>query len=148
MKALTRFLLPTLGLLLLAGCASPVESRIKSNAATFYALDPQTREKIRQQIVEIGYTPDMVYIAMGAPTERREQITEKGSTIVWSYKTTSMEYQGTSVRHRRSVVIDPRTGRSYMVMQPVVTDHYEENVDESLRIEFKDGRVSSIERNQ
>ncbi len=132
--------------LVFAGCNS-LDSRIRANQAAFSALDPQTQQKIRQQIVEVGYTPDMVYMAYGEPTRKSFKSNEKGSFMTWSYQVSHDEYEGSSLHYRRSVAVDPRTGRRVIVHRPVVTDYYSEQNEEILRVEFKDGRVTSIEQN-
>ena len=48
----------------------------------------------------------------------------------------------------RVVVVDPRTGRRAILIQPIYSDVYEETEDEAVRIEFKDGKVSSIETSE
>ena len=132
-------------LALLAGC-NAVDSRIRQNEATFRALDPETQQKLRNKKVEVGYTPDMVYIALGNPTSRTERSTAEGQTMIWIYSTSRTEYAGRAVTHeRRTVVIDPRTGRRALLVQPIMSDVYEETEEEAVRVEFKDGKVKSIE---
>ena len=66
--------------------------------------------------------------------------------MIWSYTSSSTEYAGRALTHtRRVVVVDPRTGRRAVLIQPVYTDVYRETEDEDVRIEFKDGKVTSIE---
>ncbi len=141
----TTSLLLCLLLALMAGC-NTVDSRIRKNEASFRALDPATQEKLRGGKVEVGYTPEMVYIALGRPTTRTERSTADGQTMIWSYTSSSTEYAGRALTHtRRVVVVDPRTGRRAILFQPVYTDVYRETEDEDVRIEFRDGKVTSIE---
>jgi hypothetical protein len=144
MSRFTTLLLCSL-LALVAGCNS-VDSRIRKNEATFRALDPETQDKLRAGKVEVGYTPDMVFIALGKPTTKTERSTKDGQTMVWTYTSTSTEYAGKALTHtRRVVVVDPRTGRRAILIQPVYSDVYRETEDEDVRVEFKDGKVTSIE---
>ncbi len=53
-------------LALLAGCQT-VDTRIKEKPEVFASLDKAVQDKIKQGIIEIGYTPDMVWLALGAP---------------------------------------------------------------------------------
>jgi hypothetical protein len=131
--------------LLFAGCSS-LDSRIHANQATFNALDPATQQKIRQQIVEVGYTPDMVYMAYGEPTKKTFKQNEKGSFMTWSYQARYDEYEGSSLHYRRAVAVNPRTGQRVLVERPVVTNYYSEQSEEMIRVEFKDGKVTSIEQ--
>ena len=75
----TRFTLVAVALaaLSLAGC-STVNSRIKEKSATFQSLDAEAQEKLRQSIIEIGNSFDMVYIALGQPDEKVERTTAAG----------------------------------------------------------------------
>lgn len=140
-------LLSLLAALMLAGC-NTLDSRIKKNEALFRSLDPATQQKLRNKTVEIGYTPDMVYIALGDPTEKSVRTTEKGTLMTWSYQNSYDEYEGTAVYYQRTVMVDPKTGLRYIVNRPVSADVYSEQTEELLRIEFKDGLVSSIEQSK
>ncbi|MBS0663936.1 MAG: hypothetical protein JSR48_11785 [Verrucomicrobia bacterium] len=131
---------------LLAGC-STIESRIKEKAPAFAALDATTQAKIQRGVVELGYTPDMVYMALGAPEERHERKTPKGLTEVWSYQSTREEFAGTGlVGYSPVVVHNPRTGARYVYLDPIYSDFYREFTQEDMRIVFHDGHVVAIEQ--
>ena len=141
-------LLSAVCLLTLTGC-STIDSRIKSNQALFDSLPAETQKKLREHVVEVGYTPAMVFIAIGDPDGRKDKITKDSSTQIWSYRERHDEYAGTGVSHyRRALVRDARTGRVYAIVQPVYADYYSEESQEVLRIEFKDGKVISIEKSE
>ena len=70
-------LLIAFALLSLSGC-NTFEQRSEEKAAVFYQLDKATQEKLRQGEVELGFTTDMVFIALGRPDYKSEQITAKG----------------------------------------------------------------------
>lgn len=145
MKAL--LLLGALGAaLLLAGC-NTLDRRIQQNASTFNSLDPQTQEKLRKGVVELGYTSTMVYIALGAPDEKRDNLTKEGRTTDWIYNTYRQDYAGTAhVGYRRYFAVDPTTGRRVVWVEPVYADVYRDRVEPRIRISFKDDRVSAIEQ--
>ncbi|MDB6169960.1 MAG: hypothetical protein JWM88_2824 [Verrucomicrobia bacterium] len=131
---------------LLAGC-STIDSRIKENPALFSSLDPQTQADLRKGGVQVGYTSDMVYIALGAPDERSERVTSAGRETVWIYTTTYEEYAGTAhVGYRRVFVRNPRTGAAAVFLEPVYSDVYQDRTEERIRITFRDGRVVAIEQ--
>jgi len=139
-------LLPLAGLLLFAGC-STVDKRIEQKSAVFAELDAATQEKLRQGIVEIGYTPDMVYIALGEPDDKREKISAAGRELTWIYTSYKQEYAGTGVAgHRRVVIHDPIAKRSYIMWEPVVVDVYNNRIDDRIRVSFRDGKVTVIEQ--
>ena len=135
-------------LLLAAGCQT-VETRIRENPQLFASLDPETQAKIRQGIIDIGYTEDMVYLALGAPDQKREARSAAGSQTVWIYNTYFERYDGTRfVGYNRRVYFDPYV-RTYRVhYYPVYADTYRPEVEERIRVVFENGRVSVIEQSR
>lgn len=135
-----------LTLVLLAGC-STINSRIEKNAAVFDAFPAETQARIRKGIVEVGDTPDMVYIAMGAPSEKRSRRSATRDRETWIYSVYYQDWVGrTFVGYRRVVVYDEKTKRSYVYHEPVYEDIYRNRKEDRIRIEFEDGAVTSIEQ--
>lgn len=140
------FFLLALAAVLLSGC-STIKSRIEEKASTFAALDAPTQEKIRKGMVELNYTPDMVYMALGRADERSLRTTAKGQEEIWVYTSTYEEYMGTAhAGYRRVYVHNPRTGATYVYLDPVYTDVYQDKVQENIRIIFRNGKVEAIEQ--
>jgi len=145
----TRHFLPLLagvGILILAGCQT-VESRIKEKPEVFASVDRATQEKIKQGIIDLGYTEDMVYLALGSPDQKRESVNASGRTVTWIYNTYYTRYDGTQMMgYHRRVYYDPylRTYRLYYA--PVFADAYREDKEERIRIVFTDGKATSIEQ--
>lgn len=132
--------------LALTGC-STVESRIQEKSATFSALNPEQQKVLKEGRVEVGFTEEMAYIALGQPDLVRERQTAQGTVKVWTFLSYSEEYAGTHrTGFRRFVAIDPKTGRAIVHYVPVDTAIYRERVDEVLRVEFIDGKVTAIEQ--
>lgn len=145
MKLISPFLALLLGVAL-AGCDT-FDRRAQQKAATFESLAPEEREKLRQGVIEIGNTPDMVYIALGNPDERRESATPDGREMVWVYNSYHQEYEGQFYSgYRRILVYDPRTRRYFVYHDPVYTDVYSEHEEEKIRIKFQNDRVVEIEQ--
>lgn len=144
-----RFSLSLLAVLLgvtLVGCDT-FERRASQKAATFEALAPDQREKLRQGVIELGNTPDMVYIALGRPNETREKATPAGRETVWFYNSYYQEYEGQlNAGYRRFVVYDPGLRRYLVYYEPVYTDVYSEHEEEKIRVKFRDDRVVEIEQ--
>lgn len=135
-------------LALLAGC-STLDSRIEENQALFASLDPATQAKLRERTVEVGFTPEMVYIALGRPDTKSEKITAKGSEQTWIYLTYYQEYAGQALTHYRRVAVrNPKTGRVAIFIEPVYTSVYTEESEEKIRVSFVDGKVVSIEQDK
>lgn len=132
-------------LLLLTGC-STINSRINANVALFETLPADTQEKLRKGIVEVGFTPEMVYIAMGEPNERRSARSASRERTTWVYKVYFRDWVGrTLVGYERIVVYDPETKKTYVYHEPVYRDFYRDRTEERVRIMFENGAVSVIE---
>jgi outer membrane protein assembly factor BamE (lipoprotein component of BamABCDE complex) len=69
-------------LLAVSGC-NTIDHRIGEKSDAFNQLDPKAQAEIRQGGVQVGYTPDMVYMALGKPDKI------EGNT--WYYKLYSEE---------------------------------------------------------
>lgn len=139
-------LLTCLAALVLAGC-STVQSRIEEKSTVFNALPAETQSRIQQGLVDVGYTPDMVYIAMGNADKVIERSTTDGNETVWIYNSYYQEYEGSRFAgYRRSVYYDNRIKAYRVFYEPVRADIYSDRVEEVARVVFKNGKVASIEQ--
>jgi hypothetical protein len=140
-------LLPTLLLFwaaLAAGC-STFQGRATEKAAVFGALDPATQARLKDGRLQPGDTVDMAYIALGEPDEKRDQLTAEGSAVVWIYHTYWRDYQGEEVVGYQPVRPgSPKAGPP--LYAPVTHSVYQDREEEYLRVTFKDGKVTVIER--
>jgi hypothetical protein len=145
MKTHFPVLLAAAAALLLAGC-STFESRSKEKAAVFNSLDTSTQERLKKGEIALGDTAEMVYLALGNPDERISKTTADGETMDWVYNVYWQEYAGSvTTGYRRFVVYDRGSKRYVVYYQPVRSDLYQQRVDERVRVEMKNGRVSSVE---
>lgn len=129
------------------GACSTVKSRIEEKASVFNALDSETQARLRQGIVDVGYTPDMVYIAMGRPDQTKEKQTAEGIDTTWIYNEYWQEYQGTQfVGYRRIVYYDPVARAYRYYYEPVHADVYRDRTQQKTRVVYKNGKVSVIEQ--
>lgn len=132
--------------LLFAGC-STIDSRIKEKSAAFAAVDAPTQDKIRLGRVEVGFTTDLVYIALGGPDERTTKTSATSTDETWIYNSYYQDYLGSAhTGYRRYVVIDPKTKQPVVFYEPVYTPIYRDRVEERIRIAFTAGKVDSIEQ--
>jgi hypothetical protein len=147
MKLPSVFLPLSLGLFfVLAGCQS-VETRIKEKPELFAALDLETQEKIKQGIIDLGFTEDMVYLALGKPDERKESVSANGQTLTWIYNSYYERYEGTHhAGYYRRVYFDPYLHSYRVHYRPVLVDTYSSEKEERIRVVFKDGKVTVIEQ--
>ena len=144
-RLLTTFMLAA-SLGFITGCQS-VDSRIKEKPEVFAKLDAATQDKVKQGIIEIGYTEDMVYLALGAPDHKRESISPAGQTVTWIYSTYYNRYDGgVYAGYHRSVYFDPYLRAYRMYYRPVFADTYVQEKEERIRIVFKDGKAYVIEQ--
>ena len=132
-------------LLAFTGC-STISSRIDQKSEVFAALPVDDQARLRRGEVAVGDTSDMVYIALGEPTRRREITTSGATRAEWIYRVYDERYEGSHFAgYRRAVAIDPRTGRRFIYLEPQYADVYSEHTEDRLRIVFEDGRVTVIE---
>jgi hypothetical protein len=128
----------------IAGCAHTPAHRIERNPEVFASFSPEVQEKIRAGRIELGFTPPMVDLALGAPNRRATRETEQGVAEVWLY-TRLDERRIEPVFMPVPVYVRGRGGAGYAVPEMVWVDReiWQERV--YLRVEFMDGRVSGIE---
>src|SRR5690606_35869112 len=70
----------------LAGCAtSTVDSRIAERRELFDSFALDVREKIAAGRVDLGFTPEMVAMALGEPSRTVERRSLNERTEVWYY---------------------------------------------------------------
>ncbi len=145
---LVRLGLVSLVIIGLSAC-STFQRRAEEKSTVFRALDAATQARLEARQIEVGDTQDMVYIALGAPDEKREQLDAGGKTTTWIYSAYWQEYQGTRmVGYRRQVIYDPAS-KSYRVYhEPDFQPIYAPRMEDRVRITFQDGRVTVIEQAQ
>ncbi|MCU0792146.1 MAG: hypothetical protein MUE42_04700 [Opitutaceae bacterium] len=129
----------------LAGCQS-FASRAKEKAGVFDSLDADTRARLERREIRVGDTPDMVYIALGRPTEKQEITTASGPSSVWLYSVSWQQYEGTRlVGYRREFVADPGSKNPRVIYTPDYQPIYTPRVEDRTRVVFQGGRVTSVE---
>lgn len=140
MKSITFSFAAALLALGLVACSTP-DSRIRRNPEIFSRLAPAQQEMIRHGQVGLGFTPDMVKLALGDPDRVIQRQDEKGTSEIWSYVT----YEGPNGMllyrgwyHRYYDWGDPRF--------PYYLDYPARRDREHFRVVFKDGKVTSIEQ--
>ena len=77
----------TIGLLgLLGGGCQSVDERIKQHPDVFQELSAAEQERLRDRIVKLGDSPELVMIAFGKPDKEERVITSNGrERVVWTY---------------------------------------------------------------
>ncbi len=72
--------------LLLAGCASTPQDRISQNRAIYESFPAEVQRKISAGQVDVGFTPDMVSLALGKPDQKLIRADAGGQSEVWVYE--------------------------------------------------------------
>ncbi len=124
----------------LSGCVTP-----KPTTAT--TLEPKIQAKVKRGIVEPGYTPEMVYLALGKPTSPKDNLVDATRDGTWVYENfVQNERDFIKAGFRRRVVFDPVKRSDVIVTEPVDPRLFPNLQPHSLHITFRDGRVSEITR--
>lgn len=144
MKTKLLVLLPLFGAALLLGACSTINSRINEKGSVFYSLDPATRAKIEHGDVGLGFTPDMVYIALGRPDAKRYLTTADGTSETWIYSSYYDDYDGAAFigYHRWG---GWNRGFYRMYWEPAYAPYYPV-ISDDVRVTFRNGRVATIDQ--
>jgi hypothetical protein len=131
---------------LFAGC-NTFNSRARQMSGVYDSLPASEQQRLQKGAINVGDTPEMVYIALGNPDERRELLTADGAQNTWVYKSYWQQYEGTAWLGYRRIIVPSRTGRGYVIFhEPVTQDVYRTLVDEVIRVSFANGVVSQVEQ--
>ncbi|MDX2187558.1 MAG: hypothetical protein SFV32_11545 [Opitutaceae bacterium] len=139
-RLLPLFAAASLLLAFLSGCSTP-ESRIAKQPELFASLQPGDQELVRQGKVAVGFTPDMVKLALGDADKVWVRTDAAGTNEVWSYTTYESDagvYLYRGYYHRWHYRGDP--------LYPYYLTVPSRREREEIRLQFKDGRVSVVEQ--
>ncbi len=122
---------------LLAACSSTPDARIAKRQSAFNQYPSAVQKKIHAGEVDIGFTPEMVVLALGEPARQFTHQSTTGTAEIWIYHDNGPRFSigigvGSFGRHSAtSVGVSTSTG-GY-------------DPEEKMRVEFRDGRVTAIE---
>jgi len=127
---------------LVAGCASP-KSRIEKNPELFASFPPEVQANVQQGKIDVGYTQDMVDMALGAPDRKYTRKSATGTVEVWSY----VGYFTKTDRQRvqADVRVRDASGVTRTVNDWFWVDVQQRNEYEKFRVEFDGTKVAAIE---
>jgi hypothetical protein len=139
--------LPLLGLasalLLAAGCSTPA-SRIEANPEAFARLNPEQQSLVRAGQIGLGFSTEAVRLALGDPDRTTVRTDARGETVIWHFLTYEAGGQilFTGHFHRGYRGGGWGWGASY----PYYLDYPARTVRDRFRVEFHDGKVTAITR--
>jgi len=121
---------------LLAGCSTP-DSRIAKNRTVFDQLPAEVQQKIRAGRVEVGFTAEMVQLALGEPDRVFTRRSEQGETEVWGYQDHGPRF---------SIGLGVGTGGRHSAFGGgVAMTSGGHDPDEKIRVEFRGGKVTAVD---
>ena len=133
-----RQLLLLLSLFLLAGCASTPEKRIAREPELFAGFPPEIQEQIREGTIALGFTPEMVRLALGEPDRIVSRQTTGGRSEFWIYLGSYLVSDTYTVRDFGRF----SRGRYGHIM----VDQTRQEFYEQIRLEFRDGMVVAADQ--
>lgn len=84
MKTPASIVLCTAVALALAAC-STTGSRIRERQALFDSYPEHVQQNLHSGVIEVGYTPEMVLIALGEPDRKADVVTPDGDSQLWTW---------------------------------------------------------------
>jgi hypothetical protein len=139
-------LVVVLGLgMLVGGCVSTPAKRIKQEPQVFASFPPEVQALVQNGKIEIGFTRDMVRLAVGRPQQIHTRTTDTGDLEVWSYVNSRYVgyYQPMTTGYWYQDRHTGRVAKSYDTMW-VNRGWYEDYL--VLRLEFSGDKLKAIER--
>lgn len=140
MKTFLAILAMAAGLVWLTGCETP-QTRINKNPDLFSHLTPDQQQAIREGRVGVGFTADMVKLALGEPDRVRIRTDASGRSEIWHYITYesadgTILYSGWYHRGWRDFY------------HPYYLDVDARREHSKITVTFREGRVVSIEQDK
>jgi hypothetical protein len=124
---------------LLTACSSTPDDRIARNQSAFGGYPAAVQQKIRAGEVEVGFTPEMVRLALGDPTRQFNRQSDQGGSEVWVY-------HDNGPRFSFGVGVGGAVGRHSSAGIGLGTSTGGYDPEEKMRVEFREGRVTTIEK--
>lgn len=127
---------------LMAGCSTP-QSRARGHAELMETLSSEERAMIEAGEVDLGFTEEMVEVALGKPDRTYVERTAEGERLIWAYHGGS-GLSGLSVGVGTGIGIGSR-GSSFGGGVLVGTGGRLRD-EEKMRVVFEGGSVVGIEQ--
>ena len=135
------FLCVITSILLLVGCSSTPQDRISQNRQTFESYPADVQRKISAGQADIGFTPDMVRLALGKPSKIYNRADAHGESEVWVYTKSKPQFSFGVGVGSSSGGYGGGTSTGVGVSTTTAPDD-----GEYMRVVFQGGRVTSVEK--
>ena len=127
-------------IVIIAGCATP-------QPTTSTSLEPKIRAKVDKGIIEPGFTPEMVYLALGKPTEPNQSLADATTNGTWVYHEFHRTDAGlVKAGFRTRSVFDPTKNAEVIKTEKIDPKALPNLKPHSLQVTFREGRVVEIQR--
>jgi hypothetical protein len=136
MKTIWLSLFSLAALALAASCAS-VDSRVQDHQAAFESWPADVQDKVRAGQVDVGFTQEMVTVALGKPDRITSRTSDRGVEEGWVYMDKGPKF---------SIGLGLGSSRGSSAFGGGVTVGDDWRDEEVLRVMFQGGKVSAIER--
>jgi hypothetical protein len=125
--------------LALTGCAT---SRTPLNSTK---LDPATKATIDRRQIEPGFTPEMVFLALGKPTSPANSLVDSATNGTWIYEN-FVPADGGFIKpgFTRKLVFDAAKQRESVVTEKIEGGSGPESNLPALKVTYRNGRVVEI----
>lgn len=123
--------------LLLAGCASTPQDRISGHRSTFEKFPAEVQQKVIAGEVDVGFTEEMVLMALGKPGRKFERSDAGGVSEVWVYYKRKPQF---------GFGLGVSSGGYGGVSTGVSMSTSPRDDDEFMRVDFQGGRVVAVEK--
>lgn len=135
-----KILIPLMAMVLLAACSTP-HTRAQKHAEVMEGLSPEERAQVEAGEVDLGFTEEMVRVALGDPDRKYSERTAERETVVWAY------HQRRMPRLSLGVGTSVGTGRRGSAVGGGVSvgTGGQPRPEERLRVVFEEGQVIGIE---
>jgi hypothetical protein len=128
----------------MAGCVSTPARRIEKEPGVFASFPPEIQARVQKGEVDIGFTRDMVRLAVGRPDRVHARTTETGQVEIWIYM--GSRYISRYEPMDSGYWYRDRAGRMRRAYDTVWVDRGYSEEFPTLRLEFLDNKVKVIER--
>ncbi|MBN2505189.1 MAG: hypothetical protein JXQ71_00700 [Verrucomicrobia bacterium] len=118
-----------------AGCASTLEKRRREHAAVYAGLTPELRAAVDRGEVQLGMSPEAVYMAWGKPAQALTNETSQGRWVTWLY-------QGNRLKSYRYWTHQSYVGGGYVWSHPYLATSYYPMEYVSAEVIFQDNKVA------